>query len=335
MMFVRAIRDALLAIWTKKTRSILTMLGIIIGVSQIIALIGLGQGVKQEVSSEVTQLGSNLLFLLPGKVTSGSGGFNPSASLGASTLTEGDIAALRKLPDITESSIVSLYGGLPTVDTHTAPTALTIAVEPSYFNIMSNTGKLVAGRYFSDADNRAKSDVAVIGNDPKAALFPGVTNQDVLGKKIRYGKTAFSIIGVRETPPSNSAFGTSNTFSNAIFLPYASAKAANANTQIFRFALKVKDGVDVKHEAGIVKATMLELHGGTEDFTVFTQDDLLKVVDNILGVITKAIVGLASISLIVGGIGIMNIMLVSVTERTREIGLRKAIGATNWHILLQ
>ncbi|MEK7637789.1 MAG: ABC transporter permease [Patescibacteria group bacterium] len=327
-----SIRTALVSIWTKKTRSFLTMLGIIIGVAQIIALIGLGQGVKSQIASEVTQLGSNLLITLPGKVQDSQGGFNPAASIGASTLTEKDVGIIRSLPDVELVSPVSLLAGLPAVGDIVANGSLIAAVEPSYFTVMT-TVKISAGRSFNDQENSAKQSVMVLGGGPAKILFPGIAPPDIVGQTVRIGKTDFGVVGVTETSQSTSVFG-GNQFDSFVFIPYATGRSINENTQIFRLAVKTKADTDVKAVANEVRAALKQEHG-IEDFTVFTQEDLLKVVDSILGLITTAIVGLASISLIVGGIGIMNIMLVAVTERTKEIGVRKAVGASFWHILMQ
>lgn len=329
---LQSIRTAFSSLWSKKIRSLLTMLGVIIGVSQIIVLIGLGQGVKQDVRSEVTQLGSNLLIVLPGKVQSGSG-YNPTASLGASTLTDSDIIALRALPDISELTPLSLIGGVPSVGDKTSQGGLILAVEPSYFDLL-NTSKLIAGRELTQDDLTSQANVMVIDQTPRQTLFPGISAEDTLGKSVKLGKQQYTVVGVTEAPSSTSAFG-GNTFSNTIVIPYSTARTENDNAQIFRIALKTKDGPAVKTVAAEVKSAMLGQHGGTEDFTVFTQDDILGVIDSVLSLITKAIVGLSSISLLVGGIGIMNIMLVAVTERTKEIGLRKALGATKAAILTQ
>ncbi len=331
-MMLQAAQNAFRSIWTKKTRSFLTMLGVIIGVAQIIALIGLGQGVKQSVSDEVTQLGTNVLFVLPGKLQDANGGFNPSASVGASTLTEDDLALLKTRPEITTITPIALLAGTPAVGETAALGTMTVAVEPDYFAVMT-TAELVAGRLFTAAENTAKDRVILLGKQPKTALFPTSTNAEVIGKTVTIGKVAFTVIGVLETPQSTSAFG-GNSFDNMVFMPYLTGKDVNENTQIFRMVMKIDPSLNAKDEANTITALLKAQHGA-DDFTVFTQDDLLSVVDDILGLITTAIVGLASISLIVGGIGIMNIMLVAVSERTKEIGLRKALGATRANILLQ
>ncbi len=331
-MIGQALINAFRSIWSKKTRSFLTMLGVIIGVAQIIALVGLGQGIKKQVSSEVTELGSNLIFIASGQLIDKKGNPNPAASAGASTLTDANLAALRTLPEVTDSAILSLLAGLASVDGRSAVGSTNLAVEPSYFKLFS-TAKLAAGRLIDQNDIDTQAKVMVIDNGPRTALFPGSSANDVIGKTVQFGKVNFEIIGALDTPPSTSAFGGSG-FSNALFVPYSTAKQINENTQIFRILLQTNPDLDVKDVAKIVKAKMLEQHG-VEDFTVLTQDDLLGVVNRILGLITTAIVGLASISLIVGGIGIMNIMLVAVSERTKEIGLRKALGATRASILIQ
>ncbi|MBI2984042.1 MAG: ABC transporter permease [Candidatus Kerfeldbacteria bacterium] len=323
---------AVRSIWSKKTRSFLTMLGVIIGVAQIIALIGLGQGVKQSVADEVTQLGTNVLFVLPGKLQDAEGGFNPAASVGASTLTEKDLENLRALPEITTLTPVSLLAGIPTAGQRSALGTLTVAVEPDYFEVVT-TIRLTAGQKFNADDNRQQRRVIMLGRAAQRSLFPNTVAKDIVGRSVAIGKETFEVIGVLATDQSTSIFG-GQTFDNMVFMPYLTGKATNENVQIFRMVMKIDPDQDVKAFAQKVHQLLKDEHGA-DDITVFTQADLLKVVDDILGLITKAIVGLASISLIVGGIGIMNIMLVAVSERTKEIGLRKAVGATRQAILWQ
>jgi putative ABC transport system permease protein len=327
-----AFSTALRSIWSKKTRSILTMLGVIIGVSQIIALIGLGQGVKQSVTEEVTQLGTNVLFVLPGKLEGEDGSFNPAVSAGASTLTESDLEKLKAMPEITTISAVSLLAGTPSTGETAAVGTLTVAVDPGYFEI-ANSMKLAAGRTFTEDENTAQRRVMILGSTPHERLFPNVSPADTIGRTVNVGKEPFEVIGVLTAAESSSPIG-GNEFNTMVFLPYQTGRATNENVQIFRIVMKIDPDLDVDQSARRIH-DVLEAEHGADDITVFTQEDLLNVVEDILSLITTAIVGLASISLIVGGIGIMNIMLVSVSERTKEIGLRKALGATRGNIMLQ
>jgi putative ABC transport system permease protein len=331
----QAITNALRSIWTKKTRSILTMLGVIIGVAQIIALIGLGQGVKNSVTDQVTQLGTNVLFVLPGKLQDSKGGFNPGASVGSSTITEADLTLLKKQPEVTTITPLTMLAGLPTSNAGKtqAVGAMIIAVEPDFFNIMT-TIKPTAGRIFTKEENSKSEKVIVLGNTVSTQLFPNVEAKDIVGKSISIGKNSFTVVGIVEDTNSGSSLASGDSYGSMVMMPYLTGKATNSNSQIFRIALKIDPALNAQEYAKKITTMIADAHG-TEDITVFTQKDLLSVVDSILSLITTAIVGLASISLIVGGIGIMNIMLVAVSERTKEIGLRKALGATRGSILLQ
>lgn len=332
---INALTNALRSIWTKKVRSFLTMLGVIIGVAQIIALVGLGQGVKNSVTDQVTQLGTNVLFVLPGKLQDSKGGFNPSSSVGASTITESDLTLLKGQKEITTISPLTLLAGLPTADGGKAQAVggMIIAIEPDFFKIMT-TVKPTVGRIFTVEENTKSAKVVVLGNTVSKQLFPTTESKDVIGKPVTIGKNTFSVIGIVEDTNSGSSIASGDSYGSMIMMPYLTGRATNSNSQIFRIALKIDPALDAQDYAKKLTSMIAAQHGA-EDITVFTQKDLLSVVDSILSLITTAIVGLASISLIVGGIGIMNIMLVAVTERTKEIGLRKALGATRSSILVQ
>jgi putative ABC transport system permease protein len=328
---IESIRLALQSIGSRRVRSFLTMLGIIIGVFSIVLLIGLGEGLKKDITKEITSLGSNIVAVLPGKIDIEEG-FNPTAGLGASTLTDEDLAAVRALDTVDQVTAMSLLAGVPTKDDRSDPTALSLAVEPGYFDLFS-TAELVAGRIITDEDITNKAPVVVLDTSPRNRLFPGEALEDILGQTLRFSGETLEVIGLVESPETAGIGGPS--VANSIVVPYTTAQQLYDNTQIFRIITQVREDLDVDEIAAQIESVLLGLHDDVEDFTVFTQDDLLSIIANVLSILTTAIVGIASISLFVGGIGIMNIMLVSVTERTREIGVRKAIGASGSDILTQ
>lgn len=333
MILWEAFRTALRALVANKVRSTLTMLGVIIGVSSITSLVGIGQGLKQDITAQITDLGANILFILPGQVRTEGGGFNPSASVGASTLTEEDIVFLRRHPDVVSVTPVSLLAGLPQAGDRTAPSTLTLAVESAYFEL-NRSAELVAGRIFSDEEIGSNAPVVILDRGPREALFPDIAPGEVLGKTISFKGQSLTVVGILETPPSTGITG-GNATADAMYLPYTTAKATIENTQIFRIAVRTREDADIKTVASSVRDGLKAEHDGAEDFSVLTQEDLLDVIDEILDLLTTAVSGIGAISLLVGGIGIMNIMLVSVTERTKEIGVRKALGASRGNILVQ
>lgn len=330
-----SLQTTALALWGNKIRSALTMLGVIIGVFSIITLIGLGEGIKKDITKEITQLGSNILFVLSGKVQTADGGINPAAAVGASTLTDADLKGIQEVPHVVDTAAIGLVAGIPVSDEGVeAQGTIIMAVEPSFFDY-ATIYKIVAGRYFTDAENVSHDRVLALGKEAAAMLYPSLDPASVVGKTVMIGKEAYVVMGIFEITQSTSLFSSSSGKGpGAVMIPFATAKEVNPTTQIFRIGVKVDESADAKAVAKDIRGKLQELHG-VDDTTVFTQDDLVKVIDNVLSLITKAIVGLASISLVVGGIGIMNIMLVSVTERTKEIGLRKAVGASNRAILGQ
>jgi putative ABC transport system permease protein len=317
-----------------KLRTFLTMLGIIIGVSAVVTINSIGQGLKNQVGSQVTDLGSNIIFVTPGQVISNSGGkssFNPASSVGTSTLTSKDVDSIKNTQHVVDVTYLSLISGIASHNQTQDPSALLIATTPSYSKVLQNQ-KIDKGRFIEDADTKA--DVVVLGSATRDSLFG--KDASAVDQTVEIRGTSFKVIGVMKSSDNGSALSSSGSLDSAVYLPTGSAEAlTGSNLSIYRIAANIDDSQNVDSVVGRLKDELKNNHGGQEDFSVLTQKDLLSTINTILNALTSSIAAIASIALLVGGIGIMNIMLVSVTERTREIGLRKALGATSRMVLGQ
>lgn len=323
------IKMALLSIRSAKLRSFLTMLGIIIGVSSVLIMIAIGDGVKKEVTGQITDLGSNLLTVVSGKV-GGSGGFSGAASsLGASTLTKQDVDSVSKLEHVEQVSKMNLISSLVVANGKTDSGGIVVATDPDLAALRSL--KFDNGGFFTAQQNDNEDKVAVLGGAVKKNLFG---DEDAVGKTIKLRNTDFTIVGVVQSNPDASALG-GGSFDNAVYLPFKTGESLTGSSQIFRILTKVDSANNIDSTKSEMEAVLKKNHGDQEDFSVLSQQDLVKTFSSVLDLLTSFVVAIASISLLVGGIGIMNIMLVSVSERTREIGIRKAVGASFSNILSQ
>ena len=318
----QTISMAFKAISGNKIRSFLTMLGVIIGVMSVIVLMAIGQGTTASVTESISSMGTNLLTVtIQTRRVGGMGGKNSwnasSSSKGTVILELDDILALENDASIARVSPV-VTGSLTVKAGSTNTTASIMGVYPDYANIVST--ELASGRYIIDADVENRSAVCVIGPDLAEDLFG---NTNVVGNTLHVNGRMFKIVGVLD--------GTSST----LVLPFTLAQRMLESTSITSFYVSATDSTVVSAAQTAVERFLYKKYQDDSTYSIMNQEEMLAAMEETAGTLSLMLGGIAGISLLVGGIGIMNIMLVSVTERTREIGIRKAIGAKRRNILLQ
>ena len=326
-----SMRIALRSISANKLRAGLTMLGIIIGVMSVIAMLSIGRGTQASITDQITSIGTNLLYVRPGS-TQSSG--VRSAEGSATTLTKEDAAALEDLPYIVGvAPQVESFGQLAYLGNNT--NARVLGVTPEYLDAMNT--KLASGEFVSSANVTANSAVVVLGSETATTLFD---TADPVGQTIRINGQNFRVVGVMEAK-GGTGFMNADT---QVYVPLTTAMTRLARTGQFRggntvsvINVKISDMAMQDTVVQEISEVLRERHHIqlTDDFNITSQQDVLDAANQVTGTLTLFLGGVAAISLIVGGIGIMNIMLVSVTERTREIGIRKAVGARRSDILTQ
>lgn len=332
-MIWESLKMAVVSLRSAKMRSFLTMLGVIIGISSVVAISAIGEGVKQSVNNQIGGLGTNLITVTSGKVISTSGGkttFNPGSNIGTSTLTNKDVTTVQETDHVTGAAQLMIISGIPTAGGKSSESSIITATTPE-FNVIRNK-TLEEGRFLQASDGT--NYVAVLGNQTKTDLFG---DGKAVGQIFNIRGANFKVVGVMksEQTSSGSLFGSSQ-LDNVIYIPVdAAKKLTNNEVQVNRIIAQADTAGNVNPTVEAIKRALKDNHGGQEDFSVLTQADIVSAAGNILNLLTTFIAAIASIALVVGGIGIMNIMLVSVTERTREIGIRKAVGATRLAIMTQ
>lgn len=320
-------RLAIRSLFRNKTRSILTMLGIIIGVSAVILLVSIGQGLQDYITNQFESLGSNVIAILPGSVGKG-GGFSPSSSpnFSGSKLTLKDVADINKLGGSVESAGGAIQNPTSVSYLSNSKYATVLGMDAEYPKIRNLS--VERGRQISEGDVRVGRNVAVIGPGIETKLF-GETGG--IGKQVTIGNQKFEVVGILKQIGTGGFGVDANSFT---LIPISSAQRVFGLKSVQVIAAKAKDKESISVAISQINK-LLSKRLKEDDFSVIDQGSLVQTINQILGVVTIALGGIAAISLIVGGVGIMNIMLVSVTERTREIGLRKAVGAKPSDILYQ
>ncbi len=327
------IRTSLQALSRNKGRSFLTIFGIVIGVSAITIVMSIGGSATQLIVKEVQSFGSENVFVNPGKPSDGLFSFSgQSAAMLLKSLTEKDLEDLRKKANVPDAVLVnpSVSGSISVSYGPDVKTAIVMGSGAESFRIYNLS--LINGRKFTSEEVNQKAGVAIIGKNIVKDLFGP---QDPIGEKIKIKDKKFKVIGVFSSSNA-SMFG----IDDMIVVPYTTMQQYILGIRHFHeIAIQASSADVVPQMVMDIKRVLRENHNiddpKKDNFIVSTQEDIIKTVDNILSAVTVFLAFVAAISLVVGGIGVMNIMFVSVTERTKEIGLRKALGATNKNILSQ
>ena len=331
MLFGETIAVALEALGANKLRSFLTMLGIVIGVAAVITMVALGRGAQQSVNERIAALGTTLLTVVPGQART-AGSIASAADRAPLTLDDAqalvdravDVAAVQ--PEMSRQLQVQ-YG-----DRNTNTTI--VGTSANYLEVRKFS--LDAGRMFTNADAAAKRRVVVLGSQVAEDL--GIPSaQSVVGGEVRINSVQFDVIGVLASKGQGAGFGNPD---DQVLIPIQTARyRLMGGTRIRTINLLAPSEAEIPLTMAEVEKVLRREHrlraGQDDDFTIRNQSDFLATLGETTQVFTLLLAGIAAVSLLVGGIGIMNIMLVSVTERTREIGIRKALGATQFNILLQ
>lgn len=333
MMISDNFRMAVASLRSAKFRSFLTMLGVIIGVASVVTTVSLGEGVKRQVSGQLDLLGSDLITIRPGQATDSSGpGIGSlgilTTGMGSGSLTELDLKTVRDTEGVRDAVPLSLINAVPSAKDKKYEQGLVLATNGNLPSVLNQ--KVEYGTFFNP--NEDDRQVAVIGANASARLF---NETAPIGKSIEIRGQVFAVRGILEET-AVSPFNPGPDFNNAIFIPYTAGKNLNDNVApIYQILAKPNRSGEVSNAIASINNSLEKAHGGQRDFTILGRDDNLAVTNEVVVLLTGLIGGIAAVSLLVGGIGIMNVMLVSVSERTREIGIRKAIGATSRQIRTQ
>jgi len=329
MRILQTVPSALSALRSNKGRSILTTLGIIIGVAAVIAIVALGEGASASVSSQLAGLGTNLLTITPGSTRSGgaAGGAGSSITLKAADADAiaQNIQGLSGVSPVVSGNVQIIYGSQNW-------STRVQAVAPAYLPI--NDWTIASGTAFSEQDNTNANNVAILGQTVASNLFPN--GQSPIGQLVRIRNVPFTVIGVL-TSKGSTGF---NDQDDTIMIPFRTGQVRlfGANN-INQIVVQVADATQISNATTQLTTLLRKQHGlGTsqaDDFSIRNNTDIISRVSSVSDTMTMLLGGVAAVSLVVGGIGIMNIMLVSVTERTREIGIRLAIGAQPRDVLFQ
>jgi putative ABC transport system permease protein len=319
-----------LSIFSNKARSALTILGIVVGIAAVIVMVAIGQGAQQSITSSIQAAGSDLLQIFPGFSSNGA---VKGARGGGSTLTMDDLAALKKDLTMVKDVIGERSGRYQVVAGANNTNTSVIGTQQNYPSVKNVT--IAEGSFFTSQDDQSMARVCVLGATARDDLF-GTDATGITGQKVRINGIEFRVIGVAAAK-GGSGFGNAD---DQIYIPLGTAQTLLAGTtSLSTIDVQVDNASNMATVQQMATTELLQRHNITDstnaDFQVLSQQDILSAVTTATGTLTVLLGSIAGISLLVGGIGIMNMMLTAVTERTREIGLRKAIGAREGDISSQ
>ncbi|HPG20544.1 MAG TPA: ABC transporter permease, partial [Flexilinea sp.] len=320
------IHEAITNLLSNKVRSLLTMLGIFIGIGAVIAMMSVGLGAKKSITDQMSALGADTLYIFPGNFT--------QTVRNAGTLTNEDanaIAALDCIDNISPTSSAQLTVSRAGKQSST----LTVTgVFPTYLKIENYS--LAEGRFITQADLDNNAMVTVIGSDTRDLMFE--TYEEAVGNTVRIGGQPYEVVGVLKSKGDASMISSDR----GVYVPLTTAQNRLITRQkhaLDQIAMKINPAYSAEAAEAAVTALMRDRHdilsGEPDDFSIFNMQEIVDTMNSVMNSFVIFLGSVAGISLLVGGIGIMNIMLVTVTERTKEIGLRKALGAKNRDIQLQ
>ena len=329
------IKMALVSLRGARWRSTLTMLGIIFGVVSVVTVVGIGDGVKQQIGQEANQFGKDLITIRPGRDVSGSSALatfqNTDLLFGMDTvngLSEQDLQTVQASRHVASVTALGVVPGVVKVGNRTINNATVIATTPQLPDVLNQN--IQYGNFFNS--NQVQENIAVMGQSLAQRMFGEFVP---LGHEFTFRGQTFLLGGIFSNFNST-PFSATTTFNDDIFIPYQAAdNATGISTEMYAILAQAGSSSDMKPAIRSITSRLLTTHGGQQDFSVLTPSQELTTSNQALSLLTDLIAAVAIISMVLGGVGIMNVMLVSVTERTHEIGVRKAIGATNRQILNQ
>lgn len=306
-------------------RAVLSTLGVLVATVAIVLLVSIAKGVQQDVRREVDTLGVNTLIILPGRFE-GNSLFAPSL-MGISYLSDDDVARIRKVPGVVDATPLSFVGAGVEYKGKKSTTAFIVATEDNWFSMRRSVAK--SGKFYSAVDR--DKPLLVLGEMPAQELFGDV---DPVGKTVKYNGHNYTVSAVIKSKTKESSLLSQGSFDNFVYIPYGYLRKIQPTVQINRIFIETAPDREPKSlVASVDRALGARLP--KDNYSVLTQEDLLKLVFKIMSILTWLIVGLTSIALFVGGVGIMVVMLMSVNERTKEIGIRRTVGAKRRDIFVQ